>query len=156
MTAKNFDEYMRAVETGEYPDDPLVPPFEPPFINDKGTISNWAHGQFGGLAYIVSHQNSIRSNHYHKTDWHFLLVLLGRVHYFWRPVGSKEKPKKKIIQKGSAFFTPPMVEHAVFSVTRTQILSLSKLSRRHDDHEADVVRVPPLVELRNGVLVVVE
>ena len=156
MTISTFDEYMRAVETGNYPESPLVPPFEPPFVNDKGSITSWALGQFGGLAFIISSPRSIRSNHYHKTDWHFLYMLSGVVRYFWRPVGSQEKPKEMVMWPGNLFFTPPMVEHAVLSIAANEILSLSKLSRRHVDHEADVVRVPPLVELENGIFTATE
>lgn len=136
-----WDEYMRAVEDGNFPEDPRVPPREAPFENENGFISNIAFGDFGGLAFISSKPGSIRSNHYHKTDSHFITVLSGAVHYYWRPVDSKEDPREEIFRMGDTFFTPPMVEHAVYSPRSSEILALSYLSRRHADHEADVVRV---------------
>lgn len=138
---KTWDEYMRAVEDGKFPSNPRVPPREKPFENENGFISNIAFGKFGGLAFISSRPGTIRSNHYHKTDWHFISVLSGAVHYYWRPVGSTEDPQVEIFRMGDTFFTPPMVEHAVFSQRSTEIIALSSLSRRHATHESDVVRV---------------
>lgn len=135
-----FDEYMRAVEDGNYPEEPRVP-VGTMFTNDNGSIVNMAFGKFGGFALINSNPQSIRSNHYHKTDYHFLTVTVGAVHYYWRPVGSKGEPKVEIFRAGDTFFTPPMVEHAVYSQRASDIMSLSRLSRRHDTHEADLVRV---------------
>jgi quercetin dioxygenase-like cupin family protein len=113
---------------------------------------NIAFGKFGGLADIISKKGSIRSNHYHKTDYHFLQVMMGAVHYYWRPAGSKEEPKIEIFRPGDVFFTPPMVEHAVYSPHGSEMLSISHLSRRHADHEADLIRVP-LIKLEGGEVV---
>jgi len=143
-----FDEYMRAVEDDKYPEDPRVPA-GPSFENDNGSILNLAFGDFGGVAIINSTPKSIRSNHYHKTDYHFLAVMVGYVLYYWRPAGSKEEPKMAVYHAGDMFFTPPMVEHAVYSPNGSEIVSMSKLSRRHENHEADLVRVP-VIRLEDG------
>jgi hypothetical protein len=144
----NFDEYMRAVEDGKYPEDPRVPP-PTTFNNDSGGIINIAFGKFGGLALINSKPMTIRSNHYHKTDWHFLTVVAGTVHYYFRPAGSGAEPRVEIFRMGDTFFTPPMVEHAVFSPRGSEMWALSMLSRRHADHEADLVRVK-LLTIEDG------
>jgi len=148
----NFDEYVRAVEEGNYPEDPKVPA-EAPFLNGNGAIRNIAFGAFGGIALIESTPRSIRSNHYHKTDWHYLLVVEGIVHYYYRPAGSKAEPTLLIARPGDVFFTPPMMEHAVFTPTTSRMVSISRLARRHADHEADLVRVP-LLRLEDDKLIV--
>ena len=137
---ESFDEYMRAVEDGRYPTEPRVP-VGTEFVNENGNIVNMAFGKFGGLALINSKEGSIRSNHYHKTDWHFITVMSGVVHYYWRPAGSSEEPQMEIFRMGETFFTPPMVEHGIYSPRETDIMALSRISRRHADHEADVVRI---------------
>lgn len=147
-----FDEYMRAVEDGNFPEDPRVPPGTF-FQNDNGIITNLCFGKFGGVALLTCESGSIRSNHYHKTDSHFIVVMDEQVDYYWRPAGSKEPPKMATFRRGETFFTPPMVEHAVYSPYHSLILSVSKLSRRHDDHEADLVRVP-LIRLERERVVV--
>lgn len=148
-----FDEYMRMVEDGNFPEDPRVP-VGTSFKNESGSIENIAFGKFGGLAFISTDPMKIRSNHYHKTDYHFLQVVWGSVHYYWRPVGSREAPKMQIFECEDVFFTPPMVEHAVFIPPGggAEMLSLSRLSRRHSDHEADLVRVQ-LIKLEDDKVV---
>ncbi len=38
-------------------------------------------------------------------------------------------------------FTPSNVEHAVYFPTETVVISVSKLNRTHQVHEADVIRL---------------
>lgn len=153
-----FDEYMRAVEEGNYPSDPRVPANEA-YKDSNGIITNLAFGKFGGAAFIYSTVGSIRSNHYHKTDSHFLCVVNGRVRYLWRPAevrdetGKKPEPEQATFGPGDVFFTPPMMEHAVVTMETSEIISVSRLSRRHSDHEADLVRIQ-LVSKGNVGLVV--
>lgn len=152
-----FDEYMKRVEYGIYPDDPKVV-LDEPFRNANGSILNLGFGAFGGTALIGSAAGSVRSNHYHKTDWHFLYVLRGSVHYYYRPAdvkdtdGKKPEPSVMIFREGEMFFTPPMMEHAVYSPSATEMISVSKNARRHVDHEADLVRVE-LLSVEDGRLV---
>lgn len=115
------------------------------FINGAGRIQNLCEHEIGGVAIIESLGGSIRSNHYHKEDWHYLYVLSGRMHYFERPAGSQEAPVATRVSEGQMVFTPPMTEHAVWFTETTVIVSMSKLSRTHDEHEADVVRLPVLM-----------
>lgn len=154
-----FDAYMASVADADlglrdYPSDPKVPGGTP-FLDKNGSIHNVAFANLGGAAVIESVARSIRSNHYHKTDWHFLVVLHGVLNYYARPAGSSADPEVYIFREGDIFFTGPMVEHAVFSPTTSTLLSLSRLSRRHDTHEGDVVR-SPLIENINGKIVVVK
>ena len=94
---------------------------------------------------IHSRAGTVRANHYHKTDWHFCHVLHGRIEYWHRPVGSKEKPKKTVIAQGQTFFTPPMLEHAMVFPVDTSFLTLGRNSRAQEVYESDVVRVPNIV-----------
>jgi uncharacterized RmlC-like cupin family protein len=139
------DEYVRAVLAEDYPDDPRVP-LPPPFVNDAGAIQNIVLADFGGAAVIESFKGAIRSDHYHRTDWHFLYVLSGEVEYFWRPVYWPGPPLVRMarFEPGEMFFTPPLIEHTVYFPIATTLLSYSRNRRDHDSHESDVVRVESL------------
>jgi len=153
MTIQTLDDYVAAVEAGEYPENPIVPE-ERSFTNENGSLRNLVYGAFGGATIIDSAPNSIRSNHYHKTDWHYLTVVEGLVLYYWRPAGSQMDPEMVTIRAGQTFFTPPMVEHAVRSLNNTRMISFSKLARRPSTHDADLV-ASPLIQVVEGKVVTV-
>jgi dTDP-4-dehydrorhamnose 3,5-epimerase-like enzyme len=94
-----------------------------------------------GVAIIKSKAGTVRSQHYHREDEHFLFVLCGSLEYFERDVGSTEIPEPVIYRKGEMFWTGPMREHAVRFLEYTELLSLSVRPRDHASHEDDVVRV---------------
>ena len=96
-----------------------------------------------GVALITSKAGTERSNHYHKQDYHWLFVISGEAHYQERAVGAAEYPDPEVFKAGEMFFTPPMREHRVFFPVATVLLSLSRYSRKHLEHEGDVVRVGP-------------
>lgn len=142
-------EYNAAVESGEYPDDPTVP-IDDVFTNDAGEILNLVfHHKTktrpSGVEVIHSKKNALRSNHYHKTDWHYMYVIEGEMTYFWRPVDKAPVvepvgPRMRVYKKGELMFTPPMVEHASFFNEDTTLLVISHNVRSKDNHEADLVR----------------
>lgn len=134
------DAYTAAVTSGDYPSDPKVP-YASLFESESGVIANILLRPIGGVALISSTHGSVRSNHYHSTDWHYLYVLSGLVLYFYKPIGGEKIFGPVPFLSGSTFFTPPRVVHAVVSVGETELLSLSRMARTHEEHEADVVRV---------------
>jgi dTDP-4-dehydrorhamnose 3,5-epimerase-like enzyme len=140
MGEMGLEEYTSAVDCGEYPASPLVPNGGE-FKNENGVIRNLLFKSVRSVAIIDSKKGSIRSNHYHKTDWHYLYVLSGDVMYMWRRAGSESTPSRLIVHEGSMFFTPPGVEHAVLSLSDSRLISLARNARTHEAHEADVVRV---------------
>jgi hypothetical protein len=135
------DEYVAAVERERWPEDPRVPE-RAPHYNEAGVIYNILMRPVGGVAVIRSAHGSVRSNHYHKTDWHYLHVLEGRILYFEREMGSTLVPNPYVVYYNQTVFTAPGREHAVVSVGVSVLLSLSKHARTHEAHEADLVRVP--------------
>jgi quercetin dioxygenase-like cupin family protein len=143
-------EYNKAVESGEFPADPTVP-IDDVFKNDAGSIINLvfhkgAETRPSGVEIIHSKKNAIRSNHYHKTDWHYMYVVEGEMTYFWRPVDrpygdmSAQAPRMRVYKKGEMMFTPPLVEHASFFNEDTILLVISHNVRDKEHHEADLVR----------------
>ena len=128
------------VDDGKWPVDCAVP-LDDPFGNDRGTIQNLVLKPIGGLAVITTKAGSLRSNHYHKTDWHYIYVVSGHVLYFGRAVGSDIIPDAREFETGDMFFTPPMREHCVAFLEDTVLVTASRNPRSHEGHEGDLVRV---------------
>jgi len=93
------------------------------------------------ISLITSAKGSIRSNHYHKTDWHFIYMLSGSVDYYYRPTGGGEKPKVLRAVKGDMIFTPPMEDHATLFLEDSAFLAMSRNPRDQESYEADVERI---------------
>ena len=111
------------------------------FQDKRGMILNLRNGLFGSCALIKSKKNSIRANHYHKKDWHYCFVLKGKIAYYFRRHGSKNKPKKIIIKKGELFFTPPMVDHAMKFLEQTEFITLGRGSRKKINYDKDTSKI---------------
>lgn len=138
-------EFSALVDGGRFPEQIGVP-LDTPFVNENGTIQNLLLERFTSAALITSVKGSVRANHYHKTDWHYSYVVSGAVEYFVRPVGSRDRPSQTRFPAGTMFFTPPLVEHAMFFPEPTTFITFAKNVRDHEHHEDDVVRVK-LVEV---------
>ena len=115
-----------------------------PFLSDAGKIQNLVElakdDGFRGVAIIDSKAGSRRSSHYHRTDAHRLYVLSGSMLYTERRYGSGTIVKFTV-HAGEMVYTPPMVEHWTAFDEDTRLISISKLSRNHEEHERDLVRV---------------
>jgi len=112
------------------------------FVDERGSIVNLVSQRIGNVALISSKRGAIRSNHFHKKDWHYLYVLSGRMLYFERDVGTVSIPQPELVSKGQMVLTEANREHAVLFVDDSEVLSMARDSQMHDAHEADVVRVP--------------
>jgi uncharacterized RmlC-like cupin family protein len=118
-----------------------IVPLPPIYVNAAGSIQNLVERECGGVALIRSKAGSKRSSHHHKTDWHYLYVQSGRMHYRERAVGS-ETVLEFWVGPGQMVYTPPLVDHWTDFEEDTVMISVSRLSREHEQHEADLVRVP--------------
>lgn len=105
-------------------------------------IVNLRHGGLPGTISVLENEaGTVRANHWHREDRHWLYVALGSVAYYERPIGSDMTPEPQVFAKGEMFYTPPMVEHALKFPEYTILVSMSDRSRTHEEHEADVVRL---------------
>ncbi len=135
---KNSD-YTKAVEQEQYPTDPSVE-LADSFVDERGRIQNIVHTPINSVAIIESKAGSVRSNHYHKTDSHYLYVLSGKLEYYERHINGSNVVIKTY-GPGEMFFSGPQKVHKVVFLEDTVLLSLAKNVRDHDNHEKDVVRV---------------
>jgi quercetin dioxygenase-like cupin family protein len=114
---------------------------DPAHADARGAIQCLVNLPTRNVSLISSKQGSLRSNHYHKTDWHYMYVLAGKFEYYYRPSGTSEVPKKILLGKGDMIFTPPMEDHATVFLEDTDLVVMSKNPRDQAAYESDVVRV---------------
>jgi dTDP-4-dehydrorhamnose 3,5-epimerase-like enzyme len=114
---------------------------ESPHVDERGAIQSLVNFPMKNLSIISSKKGTVRSNHYHVTDWHYMYVLSGSFDYYFRPTGSDEKPMMIHIGTGEMVFTPPMEDHASVFGEDTTILVASRNPRDQVSYESDVRRV---------------
>lgn len=112
-----------------------------PFIDSRGSIQTLVEGDFKAAQLISSIKGSVRANHYHKSDSHYMYLLTGAFDYYHRPTGSDEEPECVRIRAGEVVHTPAMVDHAVKFVEDTTFLNFASRSRDQGSYEDDLVRI---------------
>ena len=112
-----------------------------PFVDARGSIQTLVHGDFKAAQLISSVKGSVRANHYHKTDYHYMYLITGAFDYYHRPTGSDEEPEIVHLKAGDVVYTPAMVDHAVKFVEDTTFLNLAGRHRDQSSYEEDLVRI---------------
>ena len=114
---------------------------EDPFVDDRGYIQPLVNFPMKNLSLIFSKKGSIRSNHNHLTDWHYMYTLSGKFDYYYRPNGSDGKPKVEKFKEGEMVFTPPMEDHTCVFTQDTLLIVASRNPRDQENYESDVQRI---------------
>ena len=114
---------------------------DPAHEDDRGSIQSLVNFPMKNLSLISSKKDSVRSNHYHLTDWHYMYVLSGSFDYYYRPTNSDEKLKCIRVKSGEMVFTPPMEDHATVFLEDCSLLAISRNPRDQEAYEDDVRRV---------------
>ena len=112
-----------------------------PHVDERGYIQSLVNFPMKNISLISSKKGSVRSNHYHETDWHYMYVLLGKFDYYYRPTGSDKELEKITVSEGEMVFTPPMEDHATVFLEDTKLLAMSRNPRDQEAYESDVHRV---------------
>ena len=89
---------------------------------------------------ITSKAGSVRSNHYHKKDAHWIYMFSGRMEYYEKPVKGC-KIKKTILGPGDMVYTPPMMIHTTKFLKDSVFFAFSIRSRNQKNYEQDTVRI---------------
>jgi len=109
--------------------------------DDRGYIQSLVNFPMKNLSLISSKKGSVRSNHYHLTDWHYMYVLSGSFDYYYRPTNSVEELQCIRVVSGEMIFTPPMEDHATVFIEDCELLAISRNPRDQEAYEEDVRRV---------------
>lgn len=113
----------------------------PAHADDRGAIQSIVNFPMKNLSIITSRKGTVRSNHYHLTDWHYMYVVAGAFDYYYRPTGTSGAPRVVTVTKGQMIFTPPMEDHATVFLEDTELLVMSRNPRDQATYEADTRRV---------------
>ena len=116
-------------------------PLDDAHADGRGAIQSIVNFPMKNVSLITSKKGSVRSNHYHLTDWHYMYVLRGSFDYYYRPTGSDAEPSLTRVSAGEMIFTPPMEDHATVFLDDTDMIVVSRNPRDQASYEADVRRV---------------
>ena len=122
----------------------LTANIKPEFVDDRGGITKILDDgktTIKSVLLITSKAGSVRSNHYHKKDAHWIYMITGSMEYYEKPVRGKSKPKKVIVHARDLIYTPPMAIHAVKFLEDSVFIALSPRSRDQKAYETDTIRV---------------
>ena len=111
------------------------------FKDKRGTLQKIIDGNFSSCIEVFSKKGSIRANHYHKKDKHFMYIISGELLYSYKNRKRGAKVKIKKMKKGDLFFTPAMQEHMAYFTKNTHFLAFSTRKRTRFDYEKDLIRV---------------
>ena len=123
-----------------WPKEPKIT-LEEPFEDKRGYIQPLVNFPMKNLSMIFSKKGSVRSNHNHYTDWHYMYTIYGEYEYHYRPHGSEEKLRIETFKEGEMVFTPPMEDHACVFLKDTLLVVVSRNPRDQETYESDVVRI---------------
>jgi len=103
----------------------------------RGTIVSVVEEKTNNISIINCNSKTIRSNHLHKKDWHFMYILNGIMEYFFI---NENKIFFMKLKKGDVVFTPPKEIHATYFPVKTVLLVASKNKRDQTTYEKDTIR----------------
>lgn len=109
-------------------------------VDSRGQIKSIVDCSVKNVSIITCNANSIRSNHYHKKDFHFMYVLEGKINYFFSDLEMKNINYLKVC-KGDTIFTPHLEIHSTHFPIETTLIVSSGFPRDQKTYEKDTVRV---------------
>jgi dTDP-4-dehydrorhamnose 3,5-epimerase-like enzyme len=111
------------------------------FEDARGNIQTLVEGGVHSVQVITSKAHTVRANHWHREDSHYLYMVEGVMEYYYRAVGESGEPNCVIVNKGQLIFTPPMLEHATYFLEDSVFLNITGKPRDQGSYENDTVRV---------------
>ena len=106
----------------------------------RGDILSIVDFKVSNVSLISSNENTIRSNHYHLRDFHFMYVLEGKMEYFYKSLISDEVKHFSVLP-GDNIFTPNKEIHATYFPIYTKLIVSSGFPRDQKTYEEDTIRV---------------
>lgn len=108
--------------------------------DQRGEILSIVDESIQNVSIITCNSGSIRSNHFHYKDFHFMYVLEGEIDYFFIDNHTKKIEYLKV-SEGDNIFTPDNEVHATYFPVKTKLIVSSKHPRDQKTYEADTERV---------------
>lgn len=124
----------------------IIRKVKPEIREERGNITKLlddGETKIKSILLITSKAGSVRSNHYHKKDAHWIFMLSGKMEYYEKPVKGG-KIKKAILGPGDMVYTSAMMIHTTKFPKDSVFMAFSIRSRNQKDYEKDTIRVKSL------------
>lgn len=117
----------------------------PEFVDERGGIAHVVDQDkfpIRAVLRITSKAGTVRSNHYHKTDYHYIYIESGKCEYSEKDSKQiKGKVETVVLNPGDLVLSNPGIIHAVKFLEDTVLYAFTSEKRQHSKYEEDTVRV---------------
>lgn len=118
---------------------------KPEFSDERGFISRLVDDDtigFRAVLYITSRKGTVRGNHFHKKDAHYVYCLSGRFKYSEKDISKRSSKIESVILKpGDLVLSRPMTAHSMEFIEDSVFLAITTEPREHEKYEKDTVRI---------------
>lgn len=118
---------------------------DPKFVDERGGIARILDQnkyKIQTILRITSKAGTIRSNHYHKKDYHYLYLENGKCEYSERLAEREDDPIDTVIlQPGDIVLSRPHIIHAVKFLEDSILYAFSTEQRDPNKYEEDTIRI---------------
>ena len=122
----------------------IVKKIKPEFIDKRGIITRILDQNkisIRSVLLITSKSKTVRGEHYHKKDSHYVYCLKGKLKYSARDMRKKVSHAESVIlNEGDLVLTPPMTWHSMEFLEDSVFFAFTTETRAHNKYEADTVR----------------
>jgi len=108
--------------------------------DSRGKIISMCDANISNVSFINSAANTIRSNHYHYKDSHYMYVISGELDYFYSDLKDIQEFNYLKIREGECIYTPPMEYHVTYFPKDTSLIVCSVFARDQQTYESDTVK----------------
>lgn len=122
-----------------------VTKIKPEFKDERGYISRLVDTDeysLRAVLYITSKKGTVRGNHYHKKDAHFVYCLKGKFRYSEKDLASPHAKLESVILKpGDLVLSKPGIAHSMEFLEDSVFLAFTTEPREQDKYEEGTVRI---------------
>lgn len=114
-------------------------------VEDRGTITPVAEGNWKTVLLISSKKGAKRANHYHKTDTHLMHIISGKARYVERGLDQEYGYEvDRVVGPGDQILTIPNVAHAMEFLEDSLMVVCSVNERNPEQYLNEIVPVKVL------------
>lgn len=122
-----------------------VTKIKPEFKDERGYISRLVDTDdypIRAVLYITSKKGTVRGNHFHKADAHFVYCLSGKFRYSEKDsIKPRSKKQSVILKPGDVVLSKPGIIHSMEFLEDTVFLAITTEAREQEKYEKDTVRI---------------